>query len=46
LINVGVGILNMDDMAAVRDRSIGSGKLTIQEKGLLFQDISRSHPAR
>ena len=32
LVNVGIGVLNMDDMAAVRDRSRGMGRLTIQEK--------------
>ncbi|CAD0113290.1 unnamed protein product [Aureobasidium uvarum] len=31
LIQVGMGILNMDDMSAVRDRTRGMGKLTIQE---------------
>jgi hypothetical protein len=34
LINAGIGVLNMDDMAAVRDRSRGMGGLTIQERSL------------
>jgi hypothetical protein len=34
LIDAGIGVLNMDDMAAVRDRSRGMGGLTIQERSL------------
>ncbi|THY50931.1 hypothetical protein D6C99_04630 [Aureobasidium pullulans] len=29
---IGIGIINMDDMAAVRDRARGMGKMAIQEK--------------